>query len=188
MRIHSKACAAAMGLLLVAGGCSRNPEPEETPDVAADTAVTDTARVEGEAENPPGYRGMERDTTMMPPGGRADTTQGVYDTLDYRRQRDTTGVSGQQGQQQNPPGYRGMERDTTVFPYRDTTNQGDTTGVSGQQGQYPQDTTGYQPQDTAGYQQPDTTGGWMQHDTTGGRMQHDTTGMSDTSSIGRDSL
>jgi hypothetical protein len=57
-------------------------------------------------QNPPGYRGMERDTTLFPPDtGRPPADADTADTS----ATDTSGV-------QNPPGYRGMERDTTLVP------------------------------------------------------------------------
>ena len=67
--------------------------------------TTDTSDV----QNPPGYRGMERDTTMFPPEGgppatpeeAAGQTTGKYKDSTWR---DTSGAK------QNPPGYRGMER------------------------------------------------------------------------------
>lgn len=74
-------------------------------DTSGVSDTTDTSKV----RNPPGYRGMERDTTMFPPTGgppaspeeAAGQTTGTYsDTAS----RDTTGAK------QNPPGYRGMER------------------------------------------------------------------------------
>jgi hypothetical protein len=70
----------------------------------SDTSATDTSGV----QNPPGYRGMERDTTMFPDSGGPpaeagqveDQTTGTYDDSTWQ---DTTGA------EQNPAGYRGME-------------------------------------------------------------------------------
>jgi hypothetical protein len=79
-------------------------------------AAQDTTQAQpsdtSEVQNPPGYRGMERDTTMVPPSattGRDSLTR-VEDratgTHDDSTWQDTTGG------QQNPAGYRGMERPT----------------------------------------------------------------------------
>jgi hypothetical protein len=80
----------------------------------ADTAGADTSAVRdttdtSAVQNPPGYRGMERDTTMFPaeagdsatPGQAEDRATGTYDDSTWQ---DTTGA------EQNPAGYRGMER------------------------------------------------------------------------------
>jgi hypothetical protein len=69
----------------------------------ADTSATDTSGV----QNPAGYRGMERDTTMFPDSGGPpaeagqveDQATGTYDDSTWQ---DTTGA------EQNPAGYRGM--------------------------------------------------------------------------------
>ena len=105
----------------------------------ADTSATgDTTDTSG-VQNPPGYRGMERDTTIFPPdtsSGQQDAgrvegrTTGTYSDSAWQ---DTTGAA------QNPPGYRGMERpsgmdtteagaagDTTGQDTSDTTSVGDT--------------------------------------------------------------
>jgi hypothetical protein len=94
-----------------------------TRDTTDTTSATDTSGV----QNPPGYRGMERDTTMFPdsggppagPGAVEDQATGTYDDSTWQ---DTTGA------EQNPAGYRGMGRmgDTTAA---DTTAGGDTTTV-----------------------------------------------------------
>ncbi len=103
MRTYSLAGAAFFGALVLALGCSRNPEPEETqpqptPSVSQDTLRPDTTGV-GQ-QNPPGYRGMERDTTLFPPkdttGQQKIDSLGVpqvpqADTTGYQRSGDTTG-------------------------------------------------------------------------------------------------
>jgi hypothetical protein len=86
---------------------------------AIDTGLTDTSATRDTTDtsgvqNPPGYRGMERDTTIFPDTGTAT--------------RDTTDTSGVQ----NPPGYRGMERDTTIFPPDTGTPPEDTGAVEDQ--------------------------------------------------------
>jgi hypothetical protein len=86
---------------------------------ALDTAGVDTTRDTTDTSgvtNPPGYSGMERDTTMFPdsggppaaPGRVEDAATGTYDDSTWQ---DTTGAA------QNPAGYRGMGRapnDTTT--------------------------------------------------------------------------
>lgn len=75
---------------------------------AIDTSATDTSAVSDTTDtsgvqNPPGYRGMERDTTMFPPEG------GPPASPDQAAEQ-TTGVYGDSAAaDQNPPGYRGME-------------------------------------------------------------------------------
>lgn len=93
----------------------------------ADTsAVRDTTDTSG-VQNPPGYRGMERDTTIFPdsggppasPGQVEDRSTGTYDDSTWQ---DTTGAA------QNPAGYRGMGRAPTDSSRanEDTTAVGDT--------------------------------------------------------------
>jgi hypothetical protein len=79
----------------------------DTASTGADTSATrDTTDTSG-VQNPPGYRGMERDTTMFPdsggppatPGQVEDAATGTYDDSTWQ---DTTDAA------QNPAGYRGM--------------------------------------------------------------------------------
>jgi hypothetical protein len=101
----------------------------EVDTFEADTAETDTSATRDTTDtsgvqNPPGYRGMERDTTIFPdsagPPSSAeevkDQTTGTYDDSAWK---DTTGAV------QNPAGYRGMER-----PVGDSAGADATTGVS----------------------------------------------------------
>jgi hypothetical protein len=84
------------------------------------------------AQNPPGYRGMERPSNVVPDSGIPQDTAhvkgrvtGVYSDSSWN---DSTGA------EQNPPGYRGMERpvgqDTSGAAAQgnapDTTKVGDT--------------------------------------------------------------
>ncbi|HEX7335891.1 MAG TPA: hypothetical protein VF252_01685 [Gemmatimonadales bacterium] len=96
-------------------------------------AARDTTRdsVSAEAQNPPGYRGMERDTAIAP---QAQQQPG-----------DTFLQNQGQGQPQDTAGYSGMERT-------------DTSGQAGQGGQV--DTTGAAAGagDTSGAWGADTTG------------------------------
>jgi hypothetical protein len=90
----------------------------DTPD----TSATDTSGV----QNPPGYRGMERDTTMFPDSGGPpaeagqveDQATGTYDDSTWQ---DTTGA------EQNPAGYRGTGTLTdSAAGAEDTVTVGDT--------------------------------------------------------------
>jgi hypothetical protein len=100
------------------------PDTEMMDTTGADTAAArDTTDTSG-VQNPPGYRGMERDTTIFPDSARPqpsaeevqDQTTGTYDDSTWK---DATGAV------QNPAGYRGMER-----PAGDSAGTGDTTAVS----------------------------------------------------------
>jgi hypothetical protein len=157
MRAHSSTRFAAMVILVGGLACAGNKARTADGDQAA--AARDTSRdsVTGEAQNPPGYRGMERDTTIAPQA---------------QQPSDTFLQNQGQGQPQDTAGYSGMERsDTTgaAAGARDTTGAfgADTTGANQggldttSAGQTGMDTTG-QSRDTTGYdpsQQPsqDTT-------------------------------
>ena len=141
---------AAMAVLVGALACAGNPEPDTDEAAAArDTTTTDT--LGGQDQNQPGYRGMERDTTIAPSaeGQPSDTflqNQGVggaQDTSGYTgaERIDTTGQANQPSQ-----------TDTTAFP-RDTTGAvGDTTSMTGTDTSWTksQDTTGYAPSQQPG--------------------------------------
>lgn len=106
----------------------------DTTGAAYDTtgAATDTSGASG-VQNPPGYRGMERDTTMFPAEGGPPASP-------EEAAGQTTGVYGDSaaGEHQNPPGYRGMERPAGIDSAaagHDTshgtgTGAGDTTGMN----------------------------------------------------------
>lgn len=154
-----------LSLVVAAAAVMTFPAAARAQDTAAqqtqgDTAGQDTTRWGYQTDttgvqNPPGYRGMERDTTLFPPDTTQDTTERaavedrVTGTYEDTAWQDTTGA------RQNPPGYRGMERPV-----------GEDTGAAGQQ-----DTS------AAGQQDADTgmTGGAM-GDTAGG----DTTQVGET--------
>jgi hypothetical protein len=120
------------GTLACAGGMAREDET---------AAAQDTS----EAQNPPGYRGMERDTTQVP----AETEATPSDTF---LQEQGTGVP------EDTAGYSGLEQpDTTGAAAEDTSGAGwsDTTGAtgvdtSGMSGM--SDTTGHTGWDTTGQQ------------------------------------
>ncbi len=98
MRVNNStryaAIAALIGGLACAGNKARTNDTSPNEAAAArDTTSSDTT------QNPPGYRGMERDTTMMPRTG-----QTASDTFLQKQG---------QGSPQDTAGYSGIERDTT---------------------------------------------------------------------------
>jgi hypothetical protein len=90
------------GLAVAALGSAYAQDTTETGqatiDTAAPTGAIDTTEVDTSTtrdttdtsgvQNPPGYRGMERDTTIFPDSGSADTTSALQDTTGA----DTTGA------------------------------------------------------------------------------------------------
>jgi len=121
-----------LGTLACAGGMAREDE-------------TAAARDTSEAQNPPGYRGMEQDTTQVP----TDSEPTPSDTF---LQEQGTGVP------EDTAGYSGLEQpDTSGAAAQDTSGAGwsDTTGAagvdtSGMSGM--SDTTGQTSWDTTGQQ------------------------------------
>jgi hypothetical protein len=127
MTIRSTAGLAAVALLFGAMACAGNTAGREGEDETA--AAQDTS----EAQNPPGYRGMERDTTLVPVDSQpADTFL----------QEQGTGVP------EDTAGYSGLEQpDTTGAGAEDTSGAGwsdttSTTGVDTSESSW--DTTGQQ--------------------------------------------
>jgi hypothetical protein len=173
MRVNSStrfaAIAALVGALACAGNTAREADTDESA-AARDTTTADT--LGGQEQNPPGYRGMETDTTATPSQQPTDT---FLENQGTGQPADTSGYSGMErvdttGQQGNQQGQvdttSQMNTDTTGQMNTDTTSQmnTDTTGASGGAGAYESDTsaTGQeQPTgDTTGYdqnQQSDTT-------------------------------
>jgi len=133
MRTHTSARFAALTLVTTGLACS-------STTARVDNTRTATAQDTTSVQNPPGYRGMERDTTAVPakPETPVDTllqrqgTGATHDTTSMRIQRDTA------------LGRAGVVDSTGVSP-------ADSTAVT------PVDTM---PRDTTGYGQP------QQHDST----------------------
>ncbi|HKH82915.1 MAG TPA: hypothetical protein VKA25_04450 [Gemmatimonadales bacterium] len=161
MRVNSSTRFAAMAALFGALACAGNSAR------TSDTDETAAARDTTEAQNPPGYRGMERDTTMTPPAGQ--------EPVDTFLQNQGT------GQAQDTAGYSGMERQDTTGQQGNQQSQMDTTGVS-QPSQM--DTTGASQQsqmDTTGasagaYSSDSSAAGQPALDSTGQSKTGDTTG------------
>jgi hypothetical protein len=156
---------------LVAGlACASNTArtDEDQSAAAKDTTTTygrDTLNagqdtLNAQNQNPPGYRGMERDTTQVPPTGQTPS--------------DTFLQNQGQGTPQDTSGYSGIERvDTTgQGNQQNQPSQADTSGVSGQ------DTSGMSGQDTSGAMGADTSSqsSGVQLDSTGQSRTGDTTG------------
>jgi hypothetical protein len=162
------ALAAMLGALACGGSKAQTddtPEPEQAGaarDTATDTLATEADTAGGQAQDPPGYRGMERDTTLAPPSEQTPS--------------DTFLQQQGQGQPQDTAGYGGLERPDTTGQAQpsqtDTTGFGqDTTGAAGVG-----DTSGMAPTDTSQVPPTDTT----QMDPSG----LDTTGTAGTDTTG----
>lgn len=133
--------AARMDTTAPAGGAidTKGVDTSAARDTTDTLDRNDTLRIKGDTsggesdtsavQNPPGYRGMERDTSIFPDSGgpppsaqeSQNQTTGTYSDSAWR---DTSGAA------QNPPGYRGMER-----PADDTSAAQDSgTGHGGAEG------------------------------------------------------
>jgi hypothetical protein len=136
MFIHTSTRYAALAMLVGALACARNqPDSETEPDQAAAARDTTSDTTGGQVQNPPGYRGMERDTTIAPA---------------QREPSDTFLENQGVGTPQDTAGYAGMERlDTTGLGARDTTGAvgADTTQMDHgiDSAGVHRDTTGYNP-------------------------------------------
>jgi hypothetical protein len=167
MQGHSLTRYATLAALVAALACARNPEPDD-PDQSAAARDTATDTLTAEGETPPGYRGMERDTTQAPTG---------------QTPSDTFLQNQGQGTPQDTAGYAGMERvDTTGQGQQGQTDTtgfgGDTTGAAGGV-----DTSGMTGADTTGTMGGDTTNqgtGQTGVDTAGTSQPGDTTGYGDS--------
>jgi hypothetical protein len=161
MRAHSSAYLAAFAMLAGGLGCaSTTARTDDSPSAAArDTTTTRTASDTG-VQNPPGYRGMERDTTAVPPGAATAP-------VDTFLQRQGTGAP------QDTMGYSGLERDTTGQQQkRETANPSDSTGRT---------VPGMAQQDsTSGMGKMDSTNGMGGMDSTNGMGGMDSTQMDST--------
>ncbi|MGH7510558.1 MAG: hypothetical protein ACREMZ_13955 [Gemmatimonadales bacterium] len=157
MRVYSSTRLAAIAVMVGALACARNTERDTDVDetaAAPQDTVSDT--LGGEVQNPPGYRGMERDTALAPPAEQTPT--------------DTFLQQQGQGTPQDTAGYTGAERVDTTGQAADQGAWEDTTAAG-------QDTSGAWGADTAGAAGADTLGAWGA-DTAG--METDTTGYNPT--------
>lgn len=163
MRVHSStrylALAALAGALACAGNKART---DDGADQAA--AARDTTSGRDTTQNPPGYRGMERDTSIAP-----QHQQTPSDT--FLQQQG-------QGTPQDTAGYSGIERVDTTGQRADTSAYNanpaagrDTSGMTGM------DSTGmhHDSTGTSGAAGLDSTGMSKSGDTTGYKQSQDTT-------------
>ena len=165
MRVHSSTRYVALVALAGAFACAGNKARTDNgnPDQAA--AARDTTSGRDTTQNPPGYRGMERDTSVAPQ--RQPTASDTF----LQKQG--------QGSPQDTAGYSGIERVDTTGQRADTSgynaNPGaaqDTSGMSGM------DSTGMHADSTAapsGAAGLDSTGQSKTGDTTGYNQSQDTT-------------
>ena len=164
MRVHSSTRYVALVALASALACAGNKaRTDNGPDQAA--AARDTTSARDTTQNPPGYRGMERDTTIAP-----QQQPTASDTFLQKQG---------QGTPQDTAGYSGVERVDTTGQRADTSgynaNPGaaqDTSGMSGM------DSTGMHADSTAapsGAAGLDSTGMSKTGDTTGYKQSQDTT-------------
>jgi hypothetical protein len=184
MRINSSTRYATLAALVGALACASNTARTDQSAAAKDTTTTGRDTLNGQTENPAGYRGMERDTTQVPSG----TTQAPVDTF---LQKQGTGSP------QDTAGYSGIERDTTGQgnrqnqPSGQVTNQPSQTDTSGMQSDTSRtggvtdtssttggaaDTSSYKP--STGNQ--DTTSGSTANPSSSSTTGLDSTGMSKT--------
>jgi len=164
MRGYSSTRYVALAALAGALACASNKARTDTgPDQAA--AARDTTSGRDTTQNPPGYRGMERDTSIAPQHEQTPT--------------DTFLQQQGQGTPQDTAGYSGIERVDTTAQRADTSgynaNPGsgqDTSGMSGM------DSTSMQADSTGastGAAGLDSTGMSKTGDTTGYKQSQDTT-------------
>jgi hypothetical protein len=142
MKMNSPTRYATLAALLAGLACAGNTAKTDDTDQSAaarDTTTTGRDTLNGQNENPPGYRGMERDTTQTPTG---------------QTPSDTFLQNQGQGTPQDTAGYSGIERVDTTGQANQQNQQGqtDTTGVGGQ------DTSGMTGQYTSGTAGADTSG------------------------------
>lgn len=150
MRVHSSTRYVALAALVGALACAGNKARTDQSAAARDTTSTrDT--LGGNTQNPPGYRGMERDTSVAPPH-----QQTPIDTFLQKQG---------QGSPQDTAGYSGIERvDTT----RGAAARGDSTG-------FRRDTSGMSGMDST-RMRDSTRSGATGLDSTGTSRTGDTTG------------
>src|SRR5688572_6883351 len=117
---HLPAVAALIGILTMPMAAAEAQDTAATVDssrpqqAGSDTLGHDSTslRASGDSaavQNPPGYRGMERDTTLFPPADDSAAAAADADATNRANQRARQDKLKEE-KNQNPPGYRGMER------------------------------------------------------------------------------
>jgi hypothetical protein len=132
MRVHWSATYAAIGVLVGALACAGGMAKSDQ-ETGTQTAKVDTTR-DTTGQNPSGYRGMERDTSMVP-AAQPSPTDTFLQKQGTGQPQDTSGYSGMErmdttGGMQHDTTMGGMQHDTTMGGMRDTTSgmgTGDTT-------------------------------------------------------------
>ena len=130
------AVAMLFGSLACAGGMAREDDTAAAPQ---DTTET---------EAPPGYSGMEQDTTQVPPDSQPTAVDTFLNEQGTGVPADTAGYGGfEQPDTSGMAQDTGTGMDTTSTTGADTSSWSDTTGTSGWS-----DTTGQASMDTTGQQ------------------------------------
>jgi hypothetical protein len=151
MRVNSSTRFAALAVLVGALACAGNKARTDTDETAAARDTTSDT-LGGQAQNPPGYRGMERDTTIAPAQKQPSDT--FLQNQGMGTPQDTSGYSGAERvdtTSQANPQYNQQGRTDTTAAWSDTTGAAgaarDTTGAAGTDTSWTKngDTTGYHP-------------------------------------------
>jgi hypothetical protein len=118
---------AGAGAIDTAGADTSAPMNRDTSAANDTSAVRDTTDTSG-VQNPPGYRGMERDTTMFPPdSGQSAAPEQVEDQTTGTYQDTATDTTrGDASQEERPPAA-----DSGAHDSMDHTGAGDTTAHTG---------------------------------------------------------
>jgi hypothetical protein len=119
MRAYISTRYAAIALLVGGLACASNKARTTDTDQAA--AARDTTRDSSGVQNPPGYRGMERDTTIAP-SGQAQPSDSFLQKQGTGSPQDTSGYSG--AERVNPSGGANPSART------DSTAAADSTGAA----------------------------------------------------------
>jgi hypothetical protein len=143
MRVHSTTRFAAMAALLGALACAGNSARDTDSDQAAAARDT-TSDTLSATQNPPGYRGMERDTSIAPPA-QQQPSDTFLEKQGMGTPQDTAGYSGVE--RVDTTGAAGMGRDSTNMTGADTSaaTGTDTSWTKSDSSWTKKDTTGYNP-------------------------------------------
>src|SRR5918998_5032655 len=119
MRMNSSTRYATLVALVGAMACAGNTARTDDPDQSAAARDTTTGQdtLNGQNENPPGYRGMETDTTQPPTGQTPSDT--FLQNQGQGTPQDTAGYSGME--RTDTTGGAGGQTDTTGMGHTDTT-------------------------------------------------------------------
>jgi hypothetical protein len=152
MRVNSSTRFAAMAVLFGALACAGNKARTDTDETAAARDTTSTDSV-GAQQNPPGYRGMERDTTIAPPA-QQQPSDTFLQNQGTGSPQDTSGYSGAERIDTTGRANPQARTDSTSMPMDSTSMRTDSTSAADSSWSKKADTTGYHP---SGHQPSDTT-------------------------------